>query len=67
MTNSNEHTKIEMTDLDWFIVDMFCKDIIGPRHQVHRTADPNEEIDMLQECEREDPFANEIFEREEGV
>jgi hypothetical protein len=47
MTNSNEHTRIKMTELDWFIVDMFCKDIIGPRHQVDRTIDPNEEIDII--------------------
>jgi hypothetical protein len=47
MANGNGHTEIEMTDLDWFIIDMFCKDIIGPRHEVERYPDPNEAIDMM--------------------
>lgn len=48
MCNGNDQPKdFQPTELDWFIVDCFCKEIIGPRHEISRYGDPNEEIDMM--------------------
>jgi hypothetical protein len=49
MANGNEYAGFEMTELDWLIVGEFCKDIIGPRHEIDRSRyqDPNEEIEMM--------------------
>ncbi len=70
MANGNEHTEMVMTELDWFIVEGLCKEIIGPRHEIDRSryADPNEEIESMREREEAtNPFENQIFEREEGL
>lgn len=70
MTNGNEHTEIARTELDWLIVGELCKEIIGPRHEIDRSKykDPNEEIDLMRDRDTDsEPFANEIFEREEGL
>ena len=57
MCNGNAQPKaFQPTELDWFIVDHFCKEIIGPRHEIERYTDPNEEIEMIiqDKIDRED-------------
>lgn len=57
MCNGNDQPKVfQPTELDWFIVDHFCKEIIGPRHEIERYTDPNEEIEMIiqDKIDRED-------------
>lgn len=40
MANSEEHTELVLDELDWFIIDLLCKEIIGPRHEVERPITP---------------------------
>lgn len=55
MSNGNEQPKpFKPTELDWFIVDLFCKEIIGPRHEIEREWFTEDELMERREDEKEE-------------